>query len=74
MNKTELIQLLQKHLKVDLDNIPPSTAIRDLNIDSLDFMEILMDVEEEHGVSFTNDELLSMKTLDDLYSVLSKKL
>ena len=74
MTKPELTELLKKHLKVDLDNIPLTTSIRDLNIDSLDFMEILMDVEEEYNVSFSNDELLSMKTLDDLYLVLGKKI
>ena len=74
MTKTELTQMLQKHLKVDLENTPLTTSIRDLNIDSLDFMEILMDVESEYGVQFSNDELLSMKTLEDLYNVLSKKI
>ena len=74
MTKTELTQMLQKHLKVDLENVSLTTSIRDLNIDSLDFMEILMDVEEEYGVTFSNDELLSMKTLEDLYNVLSRKI
>ena len=74
MTKHELTELLQKHLKVNLEDVAPSTSIRELNIDSLDFMEILMDVEEEYNVTFSNEELLSMKTLEDLYSVLGKKI
>jgi len=74
MEEQKLKELLQKHLKVNLNEVPLATNIKDLNIDSLDFMEILMDVEDEYGITFSNDELLSIKTLDDLFAILRSKL
>ena len=67
-------ELLLHHLKINLDEVPAATQIRDLGLDSLDFMEVLMDVEEELGITFTNEELLSIKTVSDLLKVIDNKI
>lgn len=73
-NKKQMHELLLKHLKVNIDEVAETTPIRELGVDSLDLMEILMDVEEEYNITFSNEELLSFKTLGDLISTLDKKI
>lgn len=75
MDKKEQIrELIKKHLNIDIDMVSADKQIRDLDIDSLDLMEILMNVEDEYAITFKNEELLSIKTLRDLSNILSTKL
>lgn len=48
-------------------------AIKDLGIDSLDLVESLMSIEEELGVEFSDDEMMSFKTVGDVFEAIEKK-
>ena len=37
-------------------DVTPESALKDLGIDSLDLVELVLDAELEYGVTFTNDE------------------
>lgn len=54
--------------------ITKETEIKALGIDSLDLVESLMAMEEELGIQFTDDEMLSFKTVGDVYSVIESKI
>lgn len=47
--------------------------IEDLNCDSLDKIEIAMAVEDECRVSFTDAEIDTVRTLDDLVTLVGSK-
>ena len=51
-----------------------NTEISSLGIDSLDLLESLMSMEEKLGIQFTDEEMLSFKTVGDVYTVIEKKL
>ena len=51
----------------------PESALKDLGIDSLDLVELVLDAELEYGVTFTNDELTSFKTVKDVMDALDQK-
>ena len=51
-----------------------NTEISSLGIDSLDLVESLMSMEEKLGIQFTDEEMLSFKTVGDVYTVIEKKL
>lgn len=53
--------------------ITNDTAIKELGIDSLDLVESLMNVEEELGIEFSDEEMTSFKVVGDVYSAVSKK-
>ena len=54
-------------------NCIPSFSSIDIN-DSLDLVESLMSMEEKLGIQFTDEEMLSFKTVGDVYTVIEKKL
>ena len=59
--------------RVDLSNVTPETTLQSLDIDSLDLVEAMMDLEEAFGVQFTNDEILTLKTVKDIVNLVDSK-
>jgi len=49
--------ILAEHIGEDEDTITEESVIRDLGIDSLDTVEILMDIEDEFGVEIKPEDI-----------------
>lgn len=73
MNKLEGIKNMFAE-KVKVDNINPNMELKALGLDSLDLVELIMDIEEKYGVEFSNEELMSFKTVEDVLKSIEKKL
>lgn len=59
--------LLADHLNLDEDEIKmESNIIDDLKADSLDIVEMVMELEDEFGVSVPDDKVQTLKTVGDL--------
>lgn len=50
-----------------------SRLIEDLGADSLDMVEMLMKLEEEMGVSVSDEESLKIKTIKDIETIVNSK-
>lgn len=59
----KLAKLLADKLDVDVETITPETTAADLGMDSLDVAELLMDIEDEFGV--TVEPSPDLKTIAD---------
>ncbi len=60
-------EILAKQLKVDADSISENTDImNDLGADSLDVVEMLMAIEQEHGITVPDEAIMSFKTVGDV--------
>ena len=46
----------------------------DIGLDSLDTVELLMDLEDNHDVVITNEEAETFRTLDDVVTMVESKL
>ena len=73
MNKLEEIKKMFAD-KVKVDNVDPNMELKALGLDSLDLVELIMDIEEKYGVEFSNEELMSFKTVEDVLKSIEKKL
>ena len=73
MNKLEEIKNMFAE-KVKVDNVDPNMELKALGLDSLDLVELIMDIEEKYGVEFSNEELMSFKTVEDVLKSIEKKL
>jgi acyl carrier protein len=65
--------------QVDVEGLPKYTRLKeDLNLDSIHLMQIRLEIEKEFDIYIEDEELLKLKTIQDLYSVvesyLNKKL
>ncbi len=60
-------EILSKQLRVDIDTIDTDTNIvDDLGADSLDVVEMLMSIEQEHGIVVPDEAILTFKTVGDV--------
>jgi len=59
-------QLAAKEFSLDPDKLDPAAPLDALGIDSLSFIEFMFKVEEEFGVSVSDEALKGIKTLGDL--------
>lgn len=60
--------ILADHIGEDEDTITMESVIRELGIDSLDTVEILMDIEDEFGVEIKPEEI--GETVGDLVKMI----
>lgn len=74
MDFEKVRDMIAKHLAVDVATIhEDSRLIEDLHADSLDLVELVMDMEEEFDVQIPDEQLPKIKTVGDIMQVLSAK-
>ena len=62
-------EILAAQFEVDPDSIEVTTYIADdLSADSLDVVEILMNIEDEFGIEIPDEAIEEIKTVGDLVS------
>ena len=59
-------ELAGKEFSLDAAKLDPAAPLDTLGIDSLSFIEFMFKVEEEFGVSVSDEDLKAIKTLSDL--------
>mgnify|MGYP004568312043 CR=1 FL=1 len=62
---------LQLNLKPELIK-RESRIVDDLGADSLDVVELLMTLEDEFGVTVSDEEAVKIKTVDDIINIVGK--
>lgn len=65
----EAISKVAKGKEVTLDS-----NIKELGMDSLDVVDMLMDIEDKYGIEFENEEMTSLVTIRDVVNSVEKKL
>ena len=65
-------ELLAQHLEIDVEEITNTTSFEDLDIDSLDTVEIMMEMEDEFGIEIKPAEV--GKTVSELAAYIDAKL
>jgi len=57
MTLERVINLLADHLEMDASEITEATTFEDLGVDSLDTVEIMMEMEDEFGIEIKPNEV-----------------
>jgi acyl carrier protein len=70
LDREQVMAKVREHLATELevgaDRIEPSTRFReDLDADSLDLYELVMELEDTYGVSVTEEEAARIETVGD---------
>jgi len=72
--KDKVIKLISDATKIDISKINMETSfVDDLNLDSLDIVELMMKMEDEFGVEIPEEEAEGLKTVKDIVAYLEKK-
>jgi acyl carrier protein len=59
--------------KIKGQDIPLDADLSSLGLDSLDKAEIMINIEDEFSIEFTEDEMGKIKTINDLLTVIKSK-
>lgn len=66
-------EIIVKELKIDPDKVTLEASLQeDLGADSLDAVEIVMDVEDEFSISIDDELAESIKTVKDLVDFIER--
>ncbi len=67
-------KILADQLRLNENEILPTSRIKeDLGADSLGILELLMTIEEEHGIVIPDEELATFETVADIVSYLESQ-
>ena len=67
-------QLIAEHLNKPVEEITEDKEIvKDLGADSLDIVEMLMSLEDEFGVTVSDEDAVNIKTVGDIIKTIEKK-
>ena len=69
----KILDVIASRANVDRNKITSSTNILDLDVDSLDVLNIVMDVEYMFNVRFEDEEIIELRTAEDIENILTKK-
>ena len=70
----KVIKLISDATKIDAGKIGMDTSfVDDLNLDSLDIVELMMKMEDDFGVEIPEEDAEGLKTVKDVVTYLSKK-
>lgn len=73
MDFEKICAMLSKQMDVPAEQITMETRlVEDLKADSLDVVELIMDIEQEYGVQVPEEELPNVHTVGDILKVVGK--
>jgi acyl carrier protein len=71
----KVIQIVAEQMSVDKATITRNTSfVNDLNADSLDTVELVMELEDEFDLTIPDDEAEKMKTVGEAIDYIKKQL
>ena len=73
MDFEKICAMLSKQMDVPADQITMETRlVEDLKADSLDVVELIMDIEQEYGIQVPEEELPNVHTVGDILKFIAK--
>ncbi|MCI8855970.1 MAG: acyl carrier protein [Clostridiaceae bacterium] len=69
----KICALLADKFDADASRLTAETSIKDdLNADSLDIVELMMDLEEECGISIPDEDAVKLSTIGDIVAYIEE--
>ena len=71
----EPLEIVKEAIKdrINVGAINYDDKLEDLGLDSLDLVETMLKIEEAMGVEFTSDEIVELKTIQDVVNLIESK-
>jgi acyl carrier protein len=58
--------IVAEKLSIDKNSIKPESTLQDLGADSLDMVEIIMQIEEDFGIQINDEEAEKLNTMAEV--------
>ncbi len=70
MNREQVLNEVATKLNVEISSLTDETKFKeDLGADSIDLMDLIVEIEDEHGFTIEDEKLATIKTIGDLIKV-----
>ena len=67
----EIRALLVKNFSISEENITPDATLKSLDLDSLDFIDLISELERNRKLRFAPNDFAGVQTIDNVVSILS---
>ena len=79
MEKSKIIETTKEFLsaefEIDRDKILPDNNLREtLALDSLDYVDLVVVIEENFGLKFNGEDFVKIVTFNDFYNLVEERL
>ncbi len=72
MEILEVVKEIVSH-KTPLEGLTGGTLLSSLGLDSLDLVEITLEIEDVFHINFTSSEIADLKTINDVIELIKRK-
>ena len=70
----EVKEIITKYIKIDGDKITLESRLNeDLDADSIDVADVVMDIEEKYGFEFSDEDAENIVQIKDLVKVIEER-
>ncbi len=71
----DTLQVVKDAIKdrINVDNIKYDDKLDELGLDSLDLVEAVLKIEKVLGIVFSSDEIVELKTVQDVVNLIESK-
>ena len=70
----EVKEIITKYIKIDVDKITLESRLNeDLDADSIDVADVVMDIEEKYGFEFSDEDAENIVQIKDLVRVIEER-
>ena len=70
----EVKEIITKYIKIDPERITLESRLNeDLDADSIDIAEVVMDIEEKYGFEFSDEDAENIVAIKDLVKVIEDR-
>ncbi|MDP2814522.1 MAG: acyl carrier protein [Erysipelotrichaceae bacterium] len=73
MDTFSRLKTLLENRGIKTGQLTESSTLKEIGIDSLDLVEVLLELEKQLNVTFSDDELLGCKSISDVVNLVAKK-
>ena len=70
--KKTVSEILAK--RVDISNLKEEDLLMDIGLDSLDLVEVMLEIEDALGVEFDSEEIANLSTLQSVLDLINSKI
>ncbi len=79
MDKSKIIEttrgFLSVEFEIDKEKILPESNLKEtLDLDSLDYVDLVVVIEENFGLKFNGEDFVPVVSFEDFYNLVEKKL
>ena len=60
--------------RIDVSNLKEEDSLTDIGLDSLDLVEVMLEIEDTLGVEFDSEEIANLSTLKSVLDLINSKI